>query len=55
MRRVVITGMGVISSTGKNRDHFFQSLIDSSHGDEPSLWAIGLGDGGEHDGFGRRH
>ena len=36
-------------------ESFFQSLIDSSHGDEPSLWAIGLGDGGEHDGFGRRH
>ena len=32
MRRVVITGMGVFSSTGKNRDPFFQSLVQGRSG-----------------------
>ena len=32
MRRVVITGMGVFTSTGKNKDCFFQSLVRGQSG-----------------------
>ena len=32
MRRVVITGMGVFSSIGKNRDSFFESLVQGRSG-----------------------
>lgn len=32
MRRVVITGMGVFASTGKNKDCFFESLLQAQSG-----------------------
>ncbi len=35
MRRVVITGTGVFASTGKNKDEFFQSLIEGRSGVRP--------------------
>jgi len=35
VRRVVITGMGVFSSTGKNRDHFFENLVQGRSGVRP--------------------
>ncbi len=35
MRRVVITGMGVFSSTGKDRDSFFENLVHCRSGVRP--------------------
>jgi nodulation protein E len=35
VRKVVITGMGVFSSIGKNRDDFFQSLVQGRSGVRP--------------------
>ncbi len=35
MRRVVITGLGVFSSTGKNRECFFESLVQGRSGVRP--------------------
>ena len=32
MRRVVITGMGVVTSIGKDVDTFWQSLLNGKHG-----------------------
>ncbi len=35
MRRVVITGLGVFSSTGKDRDSFFENLLQARSGVRP--------------------
>ena len=35
MRRVVITGLGVFSSTGRNRDSFFENLVQGRSGVRP--------------------
>jgi nodulation protein E len=35
VRRVVITGLGVFSSTGKNRDSFFENLVQGRSGVRP--------------------
>ncbi|TAM79106.1 MAG: beta-ketoacyl-[acyl-carrier-protein] synthase II [Acidobacteria bacterium] len=35
MRRVVITGLGVFSSTGKNTDSFFENLVQGRSGVKP--------------------
>ena len=32
MRRVVITGMGVVTSIGKDVETFWQSLLNGKHG-----------------------
>ncbi|MGA8182853.1 MAG: beta-ketoacyl synthase N-terminal-like domain-containing protein, partial [Terriglobia bacterium] len=35
VRRVVITGLGVFSSTGKDRDSFFENLLQGRSGVRP--------------------